>query len=377
MTNRTLIIVIIASLMILSARTSQAEDMSTGAYAPVYAKRLLTAGDRNGNGLLEKSEADRQWRVLGQLDMNHDDSLSLAELTKATIPYLPSKGEQKLNVRYKKTAEEDLYLDLYFPAKRPSAKVPVVVYTHGGGWTVGSKQGIAGGQFQKVYLELLDRGFAVAAVNYRLWRNGGTVAVRDCVTDAKDAVRYLAKHSEELGLDPMRFLVHGDSAGGQIAQILLLSSPESLPGDASVAGANYKMLAGVSWYGPCDFEKSDLFNYDDHPASSDRFGPRILKPGTDPKDQLALYREMSPVQYLRKDGPPLLMIHGDKDTAVPVKHAYYMKQKADAAQAPVEIMIIKNAGHNWREAGAAIEPTTAEIVQQTVRFFSDHLNTAH
>ena len=83
---------------------------------------------------------------------------------------------------------------------------------------------------------------------------------------------------------------------------------------------------------------------------------------------------MSPIQYLKKNSPPLLMIQGDKDTTIPVKHAHYMKEKAEAAGAPVEIMIIKNAGHNWRQVEAPIDPATEEIVQRTVSFISSHLN---
>ena len=138
--------------------------------------------------------------------------------------------------------------------------------------------------------------------------------MRDCVIDAKDAVRYLAKNSETLGLDPKRFFVLGDSAGRNIAETPLLSSPESLPGDAALADAHYKMVAGVSRYGPCDFEKTDLFNYDDRADFRDRFGFRILKPDTDPKDKLTLYREISPIQYLKKDSPPLLMIQANIKT---------------------------------------------------------------
>ena len=67
------------------------------------------------------------------------------------------------------------------------------------------------------------------------------------------------------------------------------------------------------------------------------------------------------------------MIQGDKDTTIPVKHAYHMKQKADAVKAPVEIMIIKNAGHNWRKVDAEIEPSREAIIERTVQFFVDHL----
>ena len=198
--------------------------------------------------------------------------------------------------------------------------------------------------------------------------------MRDCVIDSKDAVRYLAKHSESLGLDSERFYVMGDSAGGQIAMMLLLTPPDSLLGDPQLADASYRIFAGVSWYGPCDFENQNLFNHDNRADFADRFGPRIAISDVSPAEKLALYREMSPIRYLAKDSPRLLMIQGDKDTTIPVKHAYYMKEKAAAVHAPVEIMIVKNAGHNWREVGAPIEPAVDEIVQRTARFFSEQPN---
>ena len=82
---------------------------------------------------------------------------------------------------------------------------------------------------------------------------------------------------------------------------------------------------------------------------------------------------MSPVNYLKADSAPLLMIQGDKDTTIPVKHAHYMKQKSDELKSSVDIMIIRNAGHNWRKVDADIAPTREAIVERTVGFFVDHL----
>ena len=42
------------------------------------------------------------------------------------------------------------------------------------------------------------------------------------------------------------------------------------------------------------------------------------------------------------------MIQGDKDTEIPVHHAYYIKERAEELGAPVDILIVKNAGHNFR-----------------------------
>ena len=283
--------------------------------------------------------------------------------------YLDTGGERKLEVVYKAISGRDLKLDLYYPTARRSKKCPVVVFTHGGGWAAGNRYKVASGSFAVVFKRLVNEGFAVAPVTYRLAKKESGVAMRDCVIDCKDAIRYLAKNSESLGIDPMRICVMGDSAGGHIAQMLLLTSPKQLPGDKALAEVSYQMLAGVSWYGPCDFENMDLFNHDDRPDFRDRFGPRILGSDSGPTDKLERYREVSPVNYLRSDSPPLLMIQGDKDTTIPVKHAHYMKQKANSIKAPVEVMIIRNSGHNWRRVDADIDPSREAIIERTVKFF--------
>jgi len=289
--------------------------------------------------------------------------------------YLKTGGEQKLEVVYKKVGKKELKLDLYYPTANRSDKCPVVVFTHGGGWAAGNRYKAAKGSFANVCGQLIEQGFAVVPVSYRLAKKGQGVAMRDCVIDCKDAIRYLAQNSESLGIDPNRICVFGDSAGGHITQMLLLASAEQLPGDADLAKASYKMLAGVSWYGPCDFEKVELFNHDDRANFRDRFGPRILQSDSGPKEKLARYREVSPINYLSKTSPPLLMIQGDKDTTIPVKHAYYMQEKAKTLQAPVEIMIIKNSGHNWRKVDADIDPSRSVIIERTVKFFVEQLET--
>ena len=272
------------------------------------------------------------------------------------------------DIVYKTTGAGELHLDLFYPTTELVGAYPLVVYTHGGGWAAGSKNKAQGrSNIARTVRGLTEAGFCVAAVQYRLCNDGET-SIRDCVTDAMDAVRYLAKQGEALHLDASRVFTYGDSAGGQLAQMLLLTQPEDFPGAAELAGQRYTMRAGVSWYGPCDFEKTELFNHDGRANLRDRFGPRVLQSGTPPADKLRLYREVSPVNYLRKESPPLLMIQGDQDTTIPVHHAYYMQAKAKACAAPVELLIVKNAGHNWRAVDAPIEPSREAIVQCSVDF---------
>lgn len=280
----------------------------------------------------------------------------------------------RLDVIYKKTPQGALGLDLHYPsAPRPDAGYPLVVFCHGGGWSAGNKTiGDKGVRFLAVNA-LTKEGFCVASVDYRLCTKDGRITIRDCVTDSKDALRYLAKNATGLSLDANHVFTMGDSAGGHLAQMLLLAPPASFPGDPGLADARFHLVAGVSWYGPCDFEKSDLFRAPDGTGDAERFMDRLLRGNETPEAKLATIRELSPVTYLRADMPPLLMLQGDQDPTIPVHHARYMKLRADQTGAPVTSVIVENASHGWNSSGGPIRPSLDEIVAKTVTFMKQHL----
>ena len=282
-------------------------------------------------------------------------------------------GTIQLDVVYKTTPQGPLKLDLHYPEPpKPGAKFPLVLFTHGGGWAAGSKSiGDRGVRLAGVRA-LNAQGFCVASVDYRLCSKDGDIRVRDCVADSKDALRFLAKNADRFSLNPNQVFTFGDSAGGHLAQMILLSPPESFPGDPALADAKYRLVAGVSWYGPCDFEETDLFTPPGKKSVRDRFGARILKAGVGPEGKLDAYREVSPVNYLRPDSRPLLMIQGDMDPTIPVQHAHHMKARADAVNAPVEILIVRNSAHNWNAVGGKLTPGLDEIAAKTASFLKAH-----
>ena len=163
--------------------------------------------------------------------------------------------------------------------------------------------------------------------------------------------------------------VLGDSAGGQIAQMLTLADPNDFKGDEQLYGNPYNVIAGVSWYGPSDFTIKELFVTEDPTKEADRFSSRITKTESDSTKITAMYKEMSPIFYLTKNSPPLFMMAADNDTTIPVGHATHMKAQADRIGAHVDLFIVKQAGHNWRKAGGEIIPPLEDITKQTVDFF--------
>ncbi len=338
-------------------------------YLETQGKRMLKKLDLNKDGKVQKVDNENSWKRFREYDSNKDGILDLEEVLTFKSKSMDTLGKELMNVCYKKVDGKSLYLDFYLPDDSSKSDKPVVVFTHGGGWAAGNKDKAGFDSVAQVHQALLKEGFCVMSVGYRLVNKNGGSRMRDCVIDAKDAVRFISAYKEELGIDPSKIYTFGDSAGGQMAQMLLLSSPDSLKGDAELSKFSFKTVAGVSWYGPCDFQDVSLFNHDDREGFRDRFGARIMGETAKLEDKERLYKEMSPVSYLTKDSSPLLMIQGDKDTTIPVKQAYRMQEELKTVSAPVEIVIVKNAGHNWRSVDAPIEPTRDEVIQKTIHFF--------
>ena len=363
----------ILSLAPVNAHGLEPLKDSTDQAQQAQAKLLLDKSDANGDGKIQQAEDEALWKRNARLDANKDGGLDAEELKQLNGGHIDSPGKKRLNVLYKQTPQGGVYLDFYYPDEDTNSDKPVILFMHGGGWTAGSKSKAGAASFNTVHRALLKEGYCVASVGYRKVKKDGDTAMRDCVIDSQDALRYLAAYKDTLGIDPNKMYTFGDSAGGHLAQMVLLAPQDgSLKGDAELAQYAYQTVAGVSWYGPCDFEDIQLFNHNDRANFRDRFGPRIMGGGAKPKIKEARYREMSPVSYLTKDSPPLLMIQGDKDTTIPVKQAYRMQEALKTIDAPVEVLIVKNAGHNWRSVDAPIQPTRSEIIKRTIQFLRDH-----
>jgi len=98
---------------------------------------------------------------------------------------------------------------------RPSAAADLglLVYYHGGGWVIGGLD-----SHDAVCRSLANKsGHAVLSVDYRLAPEHRFPAAVD---DSLAATRWVQRHAAELGLDPARIAVGGDSAGGNLAAIV-------------------------------------------------------------------------------------------------------------------------------------------------------------
>ena len=322
-----------------------------------------------------KPDDGAAWDTYASLDADANGEVSFAEfLAGADLPYPGWDGEVTRNIIYKRVGDETLLLDVYEPLVKKYKKAPVFYYTHGGGWTGGRKE-LTGAE-QPLFEMLSREGFVCVSVMYRLvkmWNPEDPVLMRDGVVDCRDGLRFLKKHQDELGIDADRIVVFGSSAGGHIAQLLTLSAEDDFLGDPALAGYKVKPIAGISWFGPSDCRDTKLFVTE---GLEDKFAPdhwakRITKAPTfsyasaDARTR-QMIEEVSPVCYLKKQSVPLLHIQGDQDDIISPNHAHHLQRMAQACGAPVQIQMVKGAGHGWWAPG--IDPDRKAVERMTVEF---------
>lgn len=241
----------------------------------------------------------------------------------------------------------ELTMDTAFLKQSDGKPMPVIVYIHGGGWSMGSKEA---GLRQSVALAL--GGYFATTINYRLT---GQATYPAAVHDCKAAIRFLRAHAGELGIDPNRIGVWGHSAGGHLAALLGTSGNTNIL-DGTV-GADPTISSAVQCVvdisGPVDLSSD---------APQGMISQWLGGPVRDHQD---LAKQASPLTYIDKNDPPVLILHGTDDPLVNMqRHAEVFHKALKEAGVEVEFMPIEGAGH------AIISP---RAYVRAAEFFDDHL----
>jgi acetyl esterase len=204
---------------------------------------------------------------------------------------------------------------------------PALLFFFGGGWTTGTPA-------SSIFWARFAAGLGMVGIapDYRT-KGRNDVSPLGSVADGRAALHWVQEHAAELGLDPARIVVGGNSAGGHVA--LWTALTPAPPGSDEKDAPRIKPAALILFSAVSDTSTATGY-------TPQRFGTHTTA--------------LSPVHQLDAKMPPVLAFHGDADKTVPLRQAVALRDQLLAIGNVCELHIVPGGGHNfgndvpeWRE----------------------------
>jgi acetyl esterase/lipase len=256
-------------------------------------------------------------------------------------------------------------------------RAPLVIWIHGGGWQGGTYDNLPQG-----LQALLDNGYAVASIQYRL---SGAAIFPAQIHDVKGAVRYLRSHADEFALDASRFAAFGSSAGGHLTTLLATSG-----GVAELEGTTGGNLdesstiqTAIDYFGPTDIvnmtldiatppggashdaptsPESKLIGFSDPGEGIGVLRENLTNPASPFPEKAALATLINPITHLDANDPPIFIAHGDQDTTVPFKQSQRLADALEAVDIEHVFRTVVGAGHGFGAQSGVVNDEAIEFL---------------
>ncbi len=274
---------------------------------------------------------------------------------KKDVPYLGKGRKEKL--------------DLYYPADADkNDRFPGVVIIHGGGWVGGDK---ARKREINIGGTLAKAGYVCASINYALL-DGATW--QEIIFDCKNAVRFLRVNAKEYKIDSEHIGVIGGSAGGHLSLMLAFTSgqkefePEKL-----YPGVSSRIQAAVDMYGITNLLTRQYVDKNGKPKGTLKDGTSSRMARGDRDEKPEIWKLLSPVNHISKDDPPVLILHGTKDTTVCYTQSEELAERLKAVGHPYELHMLEGIGHTFDLQKWNKKPLPKDLRPIVIDFFDKYL----
>ncbi len=341
--------------------------------------------DANQDGVLQKSEVTGRLKDnFDRFDKNSDGQLDQDEMLalanqfgkrvadrlknnskgawQKKIP-VPKTINRKTDVRYRKGGSNSWKLDILWPKAKPKTPRPAIVFVHGGGWSGGDKDN---GLWRNMPIAYAEKGYVCISVNYRLT---GESPLPACVSDCKNAVRWLRANAEKYHVDPNRIGAFGSSAGGHLVAMLGVAGADAkLEGDGPYQEYSSEVNAVCCIAAPTNFQKwygEEIHITEINPKLERIFGDNDVNKIRD----VAI--KVSPITWVKsqtKSSVSFLVIHGTDDLTVPVFQGNSFAKALEDAEFDVTYLKFDGAGHGvFYEEKQKTEPAVEGFFARTLK----------
>jgi acetyl esterase/lipase len=256
--------------------------------------------------------------------------------------------------------------DLYLP--QGVTKAPVLIGVHGGGWQLGNRK-----FYNSWGSYLAANGTAVFAIEYRLMAPG-MKTYPGAVYDVRAAVQFVRAKAGELGLDPERIGLMGDSAGAHLSALVALAGSEpafstNYKSDP-YADVSPKVKAVIGFYGVYDLLAQ--WQHDVPVRPRDNITEKFL--GAAPYADRKVFFEASPISYttVDKNVTKFLLVYGHEDDVVdPATQSAAFLTALKQAGFFVRTVVIPGAGHYFLSDPVDETSFNAAAAPRVLRFLRE------
>lgn len=215
---------------------------------------------------------------------------------------------------YRKIGTIELKAHIFYPENfDKNNRYPAHLFFHGGSWALGMPE-----WSYDACKKAASKGRVSIAFDYRL-RHLHSTGIRAAVSDALTAIAWVRENATNFGIDPGKILAEGFSSGGHLAlTAAMIKNPKEFGVDSEFSSKPNLLILGST---PYDVTFRDVYDI-----------------GYDPK-------QISPLNLVVDQLPPMLMFHGENDTLVSFKEFQKFIEKMKATDNEFVYRSFQNANH--------------------------------
>lgn len=264
------------------------------------------------------------------------------------------------NVIFHETKSSDgdpmsMKMDIVRPADKQN--YPCVIFLTGGGFMFAPKN-------SSLYnrCEIAKAGYVVASIEYHVATNG---LYSDAVKDTKAAIRFMRANAEKYGIIPDEVAVWGESAGGYLTGMTGTTNGEEVFEEGENPEQSSDVQAAIVVYGLSDLTKIGAdYDKEAEEAHFTKEAPEAMfvhgkNSGLTILDKPEVVAKSNPVNYVDKNDPPFLLIHGTVDALVSPSQSVLLHNALRKAGVESTRYAIVGANHG---GGHFSDPKVIEIM---------------
>ncbi len=236
------------------------------------------------------------------------------------------------NVSYGESSQNAM--DIYMPSAEAGEAKGAVLFIHGGSWMGGDKKEEA------VRCRILaSRGYIAATMNYTLRseENAEGYTVFSVMDEISAALGALKDFAATRGVAVEKAGISGYSAGAHLSLLYAYSCAESAP---------LKIAFVSSMAGPADISPKSWGEDMTKRIGTLLTGITLTDEMIDSGEANGILASISPTSYVTENAPPTALIHGARDTTVPIANAEALTEALEENGVPFDLVYLRRSDHS-------------------------------